>query len=68
MVIKHPTARQPEKNKPKSDKKKPMEFTGDAKVDIVFYQKVIRSEPNQVGQIVSIVSNLSSYIRNKGFL
>ena len=44
-----------------------MEFTGDAKVESVLYHKVITSGPNQAGQIITVVLNLSTYIGDKGF-
>ena len=39
------------KNKPKSDKKKPMEFTGGIKVDRVLYQKVLQMNPIRQGKL-----------------
>ena len=45
-----------------------MKFTGDTKVDSVLHQKVITNGLNQAGQIISIDSNLSRYIGNKGYL
>ena len=47
--------------------KKSIKFTDDAKAESIFYQKVITGEANQVGQVITVVSNLSSYIGDKGF-
>ena len=55
------------KNQLKPNNKKPMEFTGDTKAESIINQKVITSGANQAGQVIAIVSNLSSYIEDKVF-
>ena len=40
---------------------------GDAKAESVFHGKVVTSGINWAGQIITIVSNLSSYIGDKSF-
>ena len=44
-----------------------MGFKGDAKAESVLHGKVITSGSNQAGQIIALVSNLSSYIGDKSF-
>ena len=53
------------KNQPKPNNKKPVGFKGDTKAESVLHAKVITSESNQTGQIIALVSNLSSYIGDK---
>ena len=48
------------KNQPKPNNKKPLGFKGGAKTKSVFDGKVITSGSNQAGQIIALVSNLSS--------
>ena len=55
------------KNQPKPNNKKPVGFKGDAKAESVLHGKVITSGSNQAGQIIALVSNLSSYIGDKSF-
>ena len=55
------------KNQSKSNNKKPVGFKSDAKAESVLHKKVITSESNQVGQIIALVANLSSFIGNKSF-
>ena len=55
------------KNQPKPNNKKPVGFKGDAKAESVLHGKLITSGSNQVGQIIALVSNLSSYIGDKIF-
>ena len=44
-----------------------MGFKGDAKAESILHGKFITSGSNQVGQIIALVSNLSSYIWDKSF-
>ena len=62
-----PNGQAARKNKPKPNNKKPFEFPGDKKAENILYRKVITSGTNQAGQIITIVSNLSSYIWDKSF-
>ena len=55
------------KNQPKPNNKKPVGFKGDAKAKSVLHGKVVTSGSNQVGQIIALVSNWSSYIGDKSF-
>ena len=55
------------KNKPKPNNKKAVGFKGDAKAESVLDAKVITGGSNQVGQIIVLVSSLSTYIGEKGF-
>ena len=55
------------KNQPKTNSKKPVEFKGDAKAESVLHGKVITSGSNLAGQVVALVSNLSSYIGDMSF-
>ena len=50
------------KSQSKPNNKKLVGFKGDAKAESVLHGKVITSGSNQVGQIITLVSNLSSYI------
>ena len=43
-----PNGQVAKKNQPKSNNKKALEFTGDAKAESILYQKVITSGDNQV--------------------
>ena len=56
------------KNHPKPNNKKLVGFKGDAKAESVPHGKVIPSVSNQAGQIIALVSNLSSFIEDKSFL
>ena len=55
------------KNQPKPNNKKLVGFRGDAKAESVLYVKIITSVSNQAGRIIALESNLSSYVRDKGF-
>ena len=55
------------KNKPKPNNKKPVRFKGDAKAESVLHAKVITGGSSQAGQIVLLVSSLSTYIGEKGY-
>ena len=55
------------KNQPKANNNQPAKFKGDAKVESALHGKFITSEYNQVGQIIALVQNLSSYIGDKSF-
>ena len=62
-----PNALAARKNQPKPNNKKSMGFKGDAKAESVLHGKVVTSRSNQVGQIIALVLNLSSYIGDKSF-
>ena len=55
------------KNQPMSNNKKPVGFKCDTKAESVLHRKVVTSGSNQAGQIITLVSNLSSYIGDKSF-
>ena len=55
------------RNQPKPNNKKPAGFKGDAKAESVLHEKIITSESNQAGQIIALVSNLSSFIGDQSF-
>ena len=52
--------------KPKFDTSH-LNFTGAAKSDSAFYQKVITTERSQDGQLIAIVESLPSYIGAKRY-
>ena len=53
------------KNQPKPNNKKAVGFKGDAKVESVLHAKVITGGSSQAGQIIVLVSSLSTYIGDK---
>ena len=55
------------KNQSKPNNKKPVGFKGDTKAESVLLAMVITSRSNQAGQIIALVSNLSSFIEDKIF-
>ena len=55
------------KNQSKPNNKNPAGFKGDAKVESVLHGKVITSGSNQAGQIIALVTILSSFIGDKNF-
>ena len=55
------------KNQPKPTNKKTVGFKGDAKAEGVLHAKVTTGGSNQAGQIIVLVSSLSTYIGDKGF-
>ena len=55
------------KNQPKPNNKKAVGFKGDAKAESVLHAKVITGGSNQAGQIIVLVSSLSTYIGEKGY-
>ena len=54
-------------NQSKPNNKKPVGFKGNAKVESVLHGKVITSGSNQAGQIIALITNLSSFIGDKIF-
>ena len=55
------------KNQPKPNNKKAVGFKGDAKAESVLHAKVITGGSSQAGQIIVLVSSLSTYIGEKGY-
>ena len=55
------------KNQSKPNNKKPVGFKGDAKAESVLHGKIITSGSNQAGQIIALVSHLSSFNGDKTF-
>ena len=55
------------KNQPKPNNKIAVGFKGDAKAESVLHAKVITCGSSQAGQIIVLVSSLSTYIGENGY-